>query len=61
LNEFPRIPGWIDTDVQDRQFNRFADLVERVPVYVATIPWGPPFRADTGAQLLDKLEWADYK
>jgi len=41
--------------------NRFADLVERVPVYVATIPWGPPFRADTGAQLLDKLEWADYK
>lgn len=43
LNEFPRIPGWIDTDVQDRQFNRFADLVERVPVYVATIPWGHRF------------------
>lgn len=28
-------------------------LVERVPVYRALIPWGPPFRPDVARQLMD--------
>ncbi len=59
LGFFPRLPGWVDTDVLAHQFNRLADLVERVPVYLAVVPWGPPFDADTGTQLLDRLGWDD--
>lgn len=59
LSYFPRLPGWVDTDVLDHQFNRLADLVERVPVYVAVVPWGPPFDTETGLQLLKCLGWDD--
>lgn len=61
LNEFPRIPGWVDAEVRDRQFNLLADLIERVPVYLAVVPWGPPFATETSAQLLDGLGWASYR
>jgi hypothetical protein len=57
LSNFPRLPGWVDTAVLTNQFNRLADLVERVPVYLAVVPWGPPFATDTGAQLLKRLGW----
>lgn len=60
LSSFPRLPGWVDTDVLAHQFNRLADLVERVPVYVAVVPWGPPFDAETGTQLLKSLGWDDW-
>lgn len=59
LGHFPRLPGWVDTEVLAQQFNRLADLVERVPVYLAIVPWGPPFRAETASQLLAGLGWAD--
>src|SRR5206468_3873564 len=59
LGQFPRLPGWVDIGVLARQFHRLADLVECVPVYVAVVPWGPPFATETGTQLLDRLGWED--
>lgn len=59
LGHFPRLPGWKDTEVLTEQFNRLADLVERVPVYLATVPWGPPFSVETGNHLLARLGWED--
>lgn len=59
LGQFPRISGWVDTEVLDHQFNRVADLVERVPAYIVVVPWGPPFVVETGRRLLDRLGWAD--
>ncbi|PZS35495.1 MAG: hypothetical protein DLM61_01775 [Pseudonocardiales bacterium] len=61
LGHFPRLLGWVDTGVLAHQFNRLADLVERVPVYLAVVPWGPPFAIETGTQLLDRLGWDDQK
>jgi hypothetical protein len=57
LGFFPRLPGWVETNVLAHQFNRLADLVERVPVYTAVVPWGPPFATETGTQLLKSLGW----
>jgi hypothetical protein len=59
LGNFPRLPGWVDTDVLTHQFHRLADLVERVPVYLAVVPWGPPFTIETGTRLLECLGWED--
>jgi hypothetical protein len=58
LTQFPRIPGWIDGEVLSRQFGLLGALVQRVPAYVAVIPWGPPFVVETGQQLLDALKWS---
>jgi hypothetical protein len=52
---FPRLAGWRDADVVGRQFEATADLVERVPVLVARVPWGPPFRHGLGAELVSAL------
>jgi hypothetical protein len=57
LSKFPRLPGWVDTAVLTNQFNRLADLVERVPVYLAVVPWGRPFATEVGTQLLESLGW----
>lgn len=57
LGQFPRILGWADPRVLDQQFNLLADLVERVPVHLAVVPWGPPFDPGTPHQLLDALGW----
>lgn len=58
LNQFPRIPGWVDGQGLARQFTLLGALVQRVATYVAVIPWGPPFVAETGQQLLDALSWS---
>jgi hypothetical protein len=55
LSQFPRIPGWVDGEGLSRQFTQLGALVERVPAYVAAVPWGPPFVVETGQQLLDAL------
>lgn len=57
LSQFPRIPGWVNGTELSRQFTLLGALVERVPAYVAAIPWGPPFAVETGQQLLDALNW----
>lgn len=43
---FPRLMGWRDPAVLQRQFVVAGALVKQVPVYVAHVPWGPPFRLD---------------
>lgn len=55
LSSFPRVLGWSEPESAGRAFQALADLVERVPVFEATVPWGPPFRPDVLAALLDAV------
>jgi hypothetical protein len=43
LSHYPRVLGWTDPSSTAHTFQALADLVERVPVFEAAIPWGPPF------------------
>jgi hypothetical protein len=52
---FPRIVGWIEPVSIAREFQALADLVERVPVFEAEVPWGPPFRPEVLSGLLDAV------
>lgn len=52
LLAFPRIAGWTDRAVLARQFATLARLAERVPVYTATVPWGPPFDPEVARALM---------
>ena len=52
LSRFPRIPGWAQPQILAREFEQLADLVARVPVFEARIPWGPPFSPDVPVDLL---------
>lgn len=56
LLSFPRILGIRDTSMLSGQFMQMAELVERVPVLVADVPWGPPFAPDLAERLLDELD-----
>lgn len=49
LSRFPRLLGWESQEVLGRQFQQLGDLVDKVPVYAARLPWGPPFRGDLAA------------
>jgi hypothetical protein len=40
---FPRVHGWCRADVLQRDFDVLSQVANNVPVYSATIPWGPPF------------------
>lgn len=39
----PRVHGWRRPDVLQRDFGLQGDIVDRVPIHAARIPWGPPF------------------
>jgi hypothetical protein len=52
LSSYPRVLGWRDPETLGQQFSQLAELVRRVPVGVATVPWGPPFPPETAAALL---------
>jgi hypothetical protein len=52
LIQFPRIVGWAEPASIAHEFQALADLVERVPVFEATVPWGPPFRPEVLSGLL---------
>ena len=41
--EFPRVHGWSDAGVLQRDFATTGALTNLIPVYEAEIPWGPPF------------------
>lgn len=43
LSRFPRLLGWTDEAILRTQFQQLGDLVDKVPVYIANLPWGPPF------------------
>jgi hypothetical protein len=46
LLSFPRVHHWRRPDVLSREFTTVSGLVNTVPVYRATVPWGPPFSAE---------------
>jgi hypothetical protein len=46
LSRFPRLLGWTDPGVLRTDFHQLANVVDRVPVHVAVLPWGPPFVED---------------
>lgn len=53
--QFPRIVGWSEPALTACEFQALADLVERVPVFEASVPWGPPFRPEVVSGLLEAL------
>jgi hypothetical protein len=52
LSRFPRIVGWQETGVLEQQFRFLGQIVQLTPVFVATVPWGPPFAGDLAATIL---------
>lgn len=54
LLSFPRVHGWRHADVLSRDFTRLSRIVNLIPVYEATIPWGPPFDPEV-ARILSAL------
>ncbi len=59
LLSFPRVHGWRSPDVLSRDFATLSRLVNLVPVYAVTIPWGPPFDPSV-ARCLSKLATGEY-
>jgi hypothetical protein len=55
LSSYPRVLGWRDPEVLRRQFELIADVVARVPVHQAVIPWGPPFPPEIPRRLVTRL------
>ena len=58
LISYPRVIGWQVVDPARRQFDLLARIIEVVPVFEATIPWGPPFPGTTARRLISRLEAA---
>lgn len=40
---FLRLSGWEDDQIARRHFAAMVSVAARVPVYIADVPWGPPF------------------
>ncbi|MQA14195.1 MAG: hypothetical protein GEV09_08485 [Pseudonocardiaceae bacterium] len=53
--QFPRVVGWSEPASTAHEFQALADLVETVPIFEASVPWGPPFRPDVVSGLLDAV------
>lgn len=51
LLSYPRINGWVRAEVLGREFLTLSQVVNQIPVYDVTIPWGPPFSPDTARAL----------
>ncbi|HUC36557.1 MAG TPA: hypothetical protein VMR97_05485 [Acidimicrobiales bacterium] len=43
LSAFPRLEGWRSAKVIESQLDGLSRLTGSVPVFVASVPWGPPF------------------
>jgi hypothetical protein len=50
---YPRLPGWKDPQVLRAQFELASSLADQVPVFLARVPWGPPFRSDISPTVWD--------
>ena len=55
LNRCLRTPGWLDLAFRQKAFSQLSRIAELVPVYLARLPWGPPFDDTTVAALLDEV------
>lgn len=56
LIRFPRVLGWTDTATMAEQFDQLSYLVQIVPVYLARLPWGPPFSPTLAPRMLQLLD-----
>jgi hypothetical protein len=52
----PRLGFWLDPRRVAALFEATAKVAALTPVFRATIPWGPPFSATLGRELLRKLD-----
>lgn len=43
LCRYPRVGSWREPQIRRARFRLLAQIAEQVPVFCATIPWGPPF------------------
>jgi hypothetical protein len=59
LGRCERIEGWRGTDHLRQHFKDAARIVESVPVFEVTLPWGPPFGVGLAQQVLDACD-LDY-
>jgi hypothetical protein len=59
LSQFPRIVGWIDPISTAADFQALGDLIERVPVFEARIPWGLPFAPGVLDRLIEAVTPVD--
>jgi hypothetical protein len=55
LLRYPRILGWQEAEPIRRHFEICAEIAESVPVFEATIPWGPPFAPDLSNALVKSI------
>lgn len=55
LLSVPRTLGWRDPAPIATHFRAATALAAKIPVYVADIPWGPPFRPEVARVLLDEI------
>lgn len=55
LSQFPRLLGWQDETILRRHFQQLGDIIERVPVLVAKLPWGPPFQHDIASAVREAV------
>jgi hypothetical protein len=55
LLPYPRVLGWKETAPIRRHFEICAEVAESVPVFEATIPWGPPFARDLSQALTGQI------
>jgi hypothetical protein len=55
LLSYPRVLGWEEAAPIRRHFQVCAEIAESVPVFEATIPWGPPFADGLAEALSEKL------
>lgn len=51
LLTYPRIHGWTHPEILSREFSTLSQIVNEIPVYDVTIPWGPPFSPDIARAL----------
>lgn len=58
LSRFPRLLGWEDEDVLRQQFQQLGDIIDRVPVHIARLPWGPPFSPNLAAEVRSRVDMA---
>jgi hypothetical protein len=60
LSSYPRVLGWTDPVTMATGFQALGDLVERVPVIEATIPWGLPFAPGVLEELMvSSANWSE--
>jgi hypothetical protein len=55
LSAFPRLEGWRHPRVLEAHLDGLVRLCSSVPVFIANVPWGPPFRTSVIDSLLDEV------